>query len=59
MSTCPETTGSKKDSGKEHSPKRGSSRKTVCVGVQSNRLCTLTVLVEELLLHERKKMEQW
>lgn len=24
------------------------------VGVQSNRLCTLTVLVEELLLHERR-----
>ena len=26
----------------------------IVVGVQSNRLCTLTVLVEELLLHERR-----
>ena len=45
--------------GKEHSPKRGSSRKTVCVGVQSNRLCTLTVLVEELFFMNVDLMEQW
>ena len=53
MSISPETVESQMD--RERSIRRNMQfPQAVVVGVQSNRLCTLTVLVEELLLHERR-----
>ncbi len=59
MSICPEAAESLRGSEKGRFAETDSFFAGCQVGVQSNRLCTLTVMVEELLLHGRGFKEQW
>ena len=59
MSICPEAAGGLGRTGKGSFAETGSFFAGCRVGVQSNRLCTLTSMVEALLLHGYGFKEQW